>query len=637
MGRVWTEDRMISGGGTKSISYTYLLDGSISTLAYPSTGKTITYSYSRAGRPLSALNTTDNVNYVQSATYAAPGELTAMTNGATSTFAGISVQNSYNKRLQPLQAFRTTGTTLTSSQLAMTTCPGTVGTIMHHVYGFGAGTNDNGNVQSMANCRDTNRTENFAYDSLNRILNASTNGPNWGETYTIDAWGNMTAIGSYQSKPHESLSTSASTNNQLIGFSYDAAGNMIQNGSPSYTYDGENRLTSTVGWTYTYDGDGVRVKKCASSCTTGTLYWGGGTLSESDLAGNIQHEYIYFGGARVARRDVSGNTVHYYFSNHLGSSSVVTNATGSTPFDQEIDYYPFGGEIDISNNLTQNYKFSGKERDAESGLDNFGARYNASSLGRFMTPDWSARPITVPYAVFGDPQSLNLYGFVRNDPVSSVDADGHFQLHIGESEQCSVNNRCAHNGSHDGPSSLLAAMLSSMGGIHFNDVMDSDTYSPFEYAVQYTGQNTINGVPAECSGCTSEKKAAIAAEKAAVAKTKDAAKRGKTEEWGGWIITKDGKNFTYTVPVTFHDSDHFYNFSVTVPDGYAQAAAYHTHPDPGSWGEGFSPADMRFANYNQMNIYVGMSYSGNVRQYVPGKTKDNGLNGVSGDLIYTMP
>ena len=72
------------------------------------------------------------------------------------------------------------------------------------------------------------------------------------------------------------------------------------------------------------------------------------------------------------------------------------------------------------------YKFTGKERDNESGLDNFGARYDSSNLGRFMTPDWAARPTTVPYAVFGDPQSLNLYGYVRNDPVSRADADGHF-------------------------------------------------------------------------------------------------------------------------------------------------------------------------------------------------------------------
>jgi len=46
---------------------------------------------------------------------------------------------------------------------------------------------------------------------------------------------------------------------------------------------------------------------------------------------------------------------------------------------------------------------------------------------------------------------------------------------------------------------------------------------------------------------------------------------------------------------------------------------------------------MAWANRNAMNDYVGMAYSGNVRQYVPGQTKDNGLNGVSGDLIYTIP
>ena len=52
---------------------------------------------------------------------------------------------------------------------------------------------------------------------------------------------------------------------------------------------------------------------------------------------------------------------------------------------------------------------TGKERDAESGLDEFGARYYGSSLGRFMTPDWAAKPMAVPYAMFGNPQSLNLY------------------------------------------------------------------------------------------------------------------------------------------------------------------------------------------------------------------------------------
>ena len=69
--------------------------------------------------------------------------------------------------------------------------------------------------------------------------------------------------------------------------------------------------------------------------------------------------------------------------------------------------------------------YTGKERDAESGNDYFGARYYASSLGRFVTPDWDGKPVTVPYASFGDPQTLNLYSYVENGPVNKVDADGH--------------------------------------------------------------------------------------------------------------------------------------------------------------------------------------------------------------------
>src|ERR1700722_12007737 len=91
----------------------------------------------------------------------------------------------------------------------------------------------------------------------------------------------------------------------------------------------------------------------------------------------------------------------------------------------DADFEPYGGEHAYVNSCSQNYKFTGKERDSESNLDNFGARYYASITGRFMTPDWAARPTAVPYALFGDPQSLNLYTYVRNDPVTRADADGH--------------------------------------------------------------------------------------------------------------------------------------------------------------------------------------------------------------------
>ena len=68
---------------------------------------------------------------------------------------------------------------------------------------------------------------------------------------------------------------------------------------------------------------------------------------------------------------------------------------------------------------------TGKERDAESGNDYFGARYYSSSMGRFMSPDWSAKAEPVPYAKLDDPQSLNLYAYVGNNPLTQVDADGH--------------------------------------------------------------------------------------------------------------------------------------------------------------------------------------------------------------------
>lgn len=97
----------------------------------------------------------------------------------------------------------------------------------------------------------------------------------------------------------------------------------------------------------------------------------------------------------------------------------------------DADFYPFGGERAYTNTCAQNYKFTAKERDSESGLDNFGARYYASTMGRFMTPDWAERPTTVPYAVFGDPQSLNLYTYVRNDPVTEADANGHLGFGSG--------------------------------------------------------------------------------------------------------------------------------------------------------------------------------------------------------------
>jgi RHS repeat-associated protein len=77
---------------------------------------------------------------------------------------------------------------------------------------------------------------------------------------------------------------------------------------------------------------------------------------------------------------------------------------------------------------------TGKERDAETGLDFFGARYFSGAQGRFTTADWSAKPEAVPYSTLEDPQTLNLYSYVRNNPMARADADGH----CAEPASCAV-------------------------------------------------------------------------------------------------------------------------------------------------------------------------------------------------------
>src|SRR5580704_421913 len=161
---------------------------------------------------------------------------------------------------------------------------------------------------------------------------------------------------------------------------------------------------------------------------TGTFYSkqiDGSTLAETDLGENPTAVYGPVRGQIYHRVDISGTTYspHYYFHDHLRSTNLVVNS--SNTIQQETDYYPYGGEIPIIAGDSNRYRFTGKEHDAETGLDFFGARHYASTMGRFMTPDWAERPTAVPYAHFGNPQSLNLYNYVQNNPTTVGDPDGH--------------------------------------------------------------------------------------------------------------------------------------------------------------------------------------------------------------------
>lgn len=228
---------------------------------------------------------------------------------------------------------------------------------------------------------------------------------------------------------------------------FDAVGSIL---SP---YRPEDRLTSIRPATspynferYLYDGLGRRTVKIAPSGAEWYYFYGadGKVRYETDNS-ELGVAMTYFNGQMTGRFNVGasdgaglGLTYEYPFYDHLGTARLDFNfawkpnanysamvLTPSTATPATHDFFPFGGEVIDTASSPNPYKFTGKERDAESGLDNFGARYYGSNMGRFMSPDWSAQAEPVPYAKLDDPQSLNLYSYVGNNPLIRIDSDGH--------------------------------------------------------------------------------------------------------------------------------------------------------------------------------------------------------------------
>jgi RHS repeat-associated protein len=433
-------DDRSTGNGLPPVNTTttYDVNGAMTSLVYPS-GNTVSYVNNGAGQEYSAADSANN--YAGAALYAPQGALCALENGGYIISSLV-----YNNRLQPGRI------SASSSGSAPSSCPTSIsgtGSVLDLSYNFNLGAGDNGNVMGITNNRNTARSETFTYDALNRVSTAWSNGNLWGETYSIDPWGNLNQFGPYENSQNQILpfveasqSLAANTQNQVSAFCYDTAGNVLAEAGSQcppaqgsgFTYNAENQLTFAGGTNYVYDGDGNRVEKymlnTQNQIVFQELYWYGGgstSLDETDGTGSTTdsafNEYVFFDGARTARRNTGG--VYYYFADHLGTSREIVQSGSTTPC-YDADFTPYGVEMPNTNTCAQNYKFTGKERDTESGLDNFGARYDSSSLGRFMSPDWSVKVTPVPYAKLSNPQSLNLYAYVGNNPMTRFDPDGHF-------------------------------------------------------------------------------------------------------------------------------------------------------------------------------------------------------------------
>lgn len=120
--------------------------------------------------------------------------------------------------------------------------------------------------------------------------------------------------------------------------------------------------------------------------------------------------------------------IHYYHPDHVGSATVMTDAEGDLI--RERLFYPYGAprlETDgpsASGTMISPYSFGDKERDSESGLHYFGARYLAASLGRFLSVDPALGDISTD--ALRDPQTLHAYAYGRNNPIHYTDPDGRF-------------------------------------------------------------------------------------------------------------------------------------------------------------------------------------------------------------------
>jgi RHS repeat-associated protein len=339
-------------------------------------------------------------NYVNATTYNAASQLDALTfgNGALTDY----VYNPNNLRLTDI----------------VTTKSGN--TLLNLHYNF-----DNaGNILSV---QDTARgeTTNYAYDDLDRLLGASvaTGGNQYSRSWTYDALGNMqTRIeqGAPTNYSYDPNHKHAVANAGGAAYQYDANGNMTNRNGDALTYDAENHLTSVVkgGVTtsFAYNGDGTRVKRSVSNA--GTMYYIGNyyEVYVPNSGTTTFNKYYYFGTQRIAAK-IAG-TLFFFQGDHLGSSSVAMTQAGTSFYSRQT-YFPYGAQRTTEGSaLPTDYAFTGQKSDDSTGLMFYGARYYDTTLGRFTQPD-----TIVPNPL--DPQSLNRFTYVLNNPLKYTDPTGH--------------------------------------------------------------------------------------------------------------------------------------------------------------------------------------------------------------------
>ena len=354
------------------------------------TTASLSYTFDSMGR----LNTmTDNIGMttlISGATYGPANELLTITSGLGGWGSETRTYNS----LKQLVALGTPG--------------------IYFTYNYPA-TGNNGKITSEVDGYTGGETITYAYDSLNRLISASSSA-SWSQTFTYDGFSNLTATVGVNAPGFSG--PCCNLNNQDYG--EDANGNPWTVQLPAYgtsasaSYDIENRLVSlSSGSSYSYDPSNRRVWR-------GTWYNSSGTWTR----GQDEVTFWSISGRKLAAYNITSSYGFYATQigfNYYFGAKLIQNGYGNDVYTNRLGsvgtFYPYGVERGtVGPNDTE--KFTGYFRDSETGNDYAVNRYESPGYGRFLTPD----PYSSPSA--SDPGSWNKYAYTRGDPVNRVDPGG---------------------------------------------------------------------------------------------------------------------------------------------------------------------------------------------------------------------
>lgn len=293
--------------------------------------------------------------------------------------------------------------------------------------------------------------QSFTYDELNRLASATSDG--FANVPYSDAAFGAAAAGAgviYSYDPVKVHAVAATSDGR--SYAYDANGNLKSDGSRTLAYDYANRPTTISAGSaqllLTYDANGARVTKKVMSGATlvrSTVYVG--RLYE--CTGGVCTKHLFAGDKRIASFGSDGSE-RYYHGDHLGSARVVTDGVGAAQ--EATIYLPYGDAPVPAGGVK--HRYTGQEFDTESGLYYYGARYYSAVLGRFVSAD----PVAPDFA---DPQTLNRYSYVKNNPVFYVDPSG-------TTEKPALDPR------------ILPAMMAADRALT-KRILESNNYSPFGF------------------------------------------------------------------------------------------------------------------------------------------------------------